>query len=193
MGMNSQHNYDCRLFERVTVNVPGQIFVRGEPDSSPCTLLNLSGSGARITTERRFNSFDAVVLYAEGFGRFECITIPRSGQLTALHFIMGAEQMREYLAVLADFKLDGRLAQSRLRRHPRRRTTGAGHFERTNGRLAQCQIQDVSLQGASLKTEVRPEVGEIISFGMATGRVVRHHIDGIGVFFLCSPQERDHA
>jgi hypothetical protein len=180
----TNHTYDCRLYERISVSVPGQIFVQGEEGATSCTVLNLAGSGARIRTEKVFSAFGAIVLYVEGFGRFDCITIPRNGELTAVHFIMGPENMKAYLEILADYKFDGKVAPSRLRRHPRTSARGNGHFRRMTGQLVSCDILDVSQQGISLKTELRPSVGEIISVGPTRGRVVRHHSNGIGVFFL---------
>ena len=47
-----------------------------------------------------------------------------------------------------------------------------------------CEILDISLQGMSLQTQSRPPVGEIVKLGVTSGRVVRHHDDGIGVQFL---------
>jgi hypothetical protein len=175
--------YDCRLYERMTVSVPGEIFVADEVPVS-CTVVNLSGSGARIQTARLFGAYAPILLYIEDFGRFDGITIPRSGDMIAVHFILGPEKLKAYLETLADYRFRGKPGSARLRRHPRTAVTGSGHFRRTNGQTVVCEILYVSLQGVGLSTETRPAVGEIIAFGPARGRVVRHHDKGIGVFLL---------
>ena len=45
-------------------------------------------------------------------------------------------------------------------------------------------LLDLSLTGVSVRSEVKPPVGEHILIGTRAGRVARHHNDGIGVEFL---------
>jgi hypothetical protein len=47
----------------------------------------------------------------------------------------------------------------------------------------QCEVLDLSLSGLSLKTMVKPPLGEVITIGHVSGRVVRHHESGIAVEF----------
>jgi hypothetical protein len=46
-----------------------------------------------------------------------------------------------------------------------------------------CEVVDLSLSGLSLKTTVKPPIGEVITIGQVSGRVVRHHESGIAVEF----------
>ena len=175
---------DCRLYERIPVSIPGEIFVKGEAETVSCTVLNLSGCGARLRASRVFSAYAPIVLYIDSFGRFDAITLAGSGDLMAVQFILSPERATDYLAALADYRFRGKLTASRRRRHPRTAMRGSGHFRRANGELIRCGILDVSDQGASLMTQTRPAVGETITFGTARGRVVRHHADGVGIFFL---------
>jgi hypothetical protein len=59
-----------------------------------------------------------------------------------------------------------------------------------DGRSYKCRIVDVSLSGASLKTDVRPELGIAIDIGKMRARIVRHTEDGIAVEFA-NIQNRD--
>ncbi len=59
-----------------------------------------------------------------------------------------------------------------------------------DGRSYKSRIIDVSLSGASLKTEVKPEIGMAIGIGKMRARVVRHTEDGIAVEFA-NIQNRD--
>jgi CheY-like chemotaxis protein len=52
-----------------------------------------------------------------------------------------------------------------------------------NGKEYDCQVLDLSLGGAALQVEVRPDVGERVHVGRTEGRVVRHTNEGIAVEF----------
>ena len=49
---------------------------------------------------------------------------------------------------------------------------------------------DISLDGVSLRTRVRPPVGEIVNLGRARGRVVKHHPEGVTIQYV---KEVSHA
>ena len=182
--MDDYFKYDCRLSERLAVDRPGHIFIRGEAAGTPCQVVNIAASGARIETAKAFLPYAPLVLYAEGFGRFDCITVPGQGKLTGVMFIMGQDAMRAHMQKLSEIGATGDIPPTRLRRHPRTAAKGRGHFKDGKGRHTQCELVDVSQQGASLRTPMRPPVGEVIGFGNTLGRVVRHHADGVGIFFL---------
>jgi hypothetical protein len=182
--MDDYFKCDCRLSERLAVDRPGQIFIRGESVETTCRVVNIAASGARIETARKFLPQAPLVLYAEGFGRFDCITVPGEGNLTGVMFILGQDAMKAHIQKLSDIRATGDISPTRLRRHPRAAARGNGHYKNGNGRLTQCDLLDISQQGASLKTPMRPPLGEVIGFGNTRGRVVRHHADGIGIFFL---------
>jgi hypothetical protein len=60
----------------------------------------------------------------------------------------------------------------------------SGSITRENGEHISCDVLDISLDGVSLRTRIRPPVGEIVNLGRTRGRVVRHHIDGIAVQYV---------
>jgi hypothetical protein len=43
---------------------------------------------------------------------------------------------------------------------------------------------DISVGGVSLKTDVRPPIGEFVLIAQIAGRVARIHEDGIGIEFV---------
>ena len=47
-----------------------------------------------------------------------------------------------------------------------------------------CEVLDLSVSGVSLKTDVRPPIGEFVLIGQMAGRVARHHEQGIGIEFV---------
>src|ERR1043165_5835742 len=70
------------------------------------------------------------------------------------------------------------------RRQSRRlRNAGVSNFIRPNGDAADCEVVDIWLKGASLQTNCRPLVGEVVQIGRIAARVTYHYERGIGVEF----------
>jgi hypothetical protein len=43
---------------------------------------------------------------------------------------------------------------------------------------------DISVGGVSLKTDIKPPIGEFVLIAQIAGRVARHHGDGVGIEFV---------
>ena len=71
-----------------------------------------------------------------------------------------------------------------LRRHERSSQKGFAKFTRADGQIINCEIMDMSVGGVSLKTDVKPPIGEFVLIAQIAGRVARHHADGIGIEFV---------
>ena len=59
-------------------------------------------------------------------------------------------------------------------------------FTRASGEKLACEIVDMALSGASLRTDERPAVGETVFFGRTVALVVRHTDCGIAITFTGS-------
>ena len=53
----------------------------------------------------------------------------------------------------------------------------------SSGERLPCELIDIALGGAALKSSYRPEIGELVRFGECTARVMRHCTDGFVVEF----------
>ena len=71
-----------------------------------------------------------------------------------------------------------------MRRHARVPALVSGRIVRSNGQIITCDVLDISLEGVSVRTKVRPPVGEIVNLGRTRGRVVRHHEDGFAIQYV---------
>ncbi|HVU20193.1 MAG TPA: PilZ domain-containing protein, partial [Rhizomicrobium sp.] len=78
----------------------------------------------------------------------------------------------------------GLIDDADLRRHDRTPTKGIARFTRADGQFVACEVMDLSVSGVSLKTDVRPPIGEFVLIGQMAGRVARHHESGIGIEFI---------
>src|SRR6185312_4309159 len=76
-----------RTYERIATALQGKFFIPAEELTLDCEIVNLSAGGAGVRCEEPPPLQTFVVLYIEGFGRFECVaTRFAEGQL-GLHFV----------------------------------------------------------------------------------------------------------
>jgi len=174
-----------RRFRRVDVNLPGKLFLPAESREVACKIVDLSPGGASLECEFLPEIGTQIVLYAEGgFGRFEGTVARRDGYGIGMRF--NATQMkREKIAEqLTLFMNQMHVDSSVMRREERIPSKGMTQFTRADGTVTKCEIVDLSTGGVSLKTLLRPQVGEFVLIGKLAARVARHHPDGVGLEFV---------
>jgi hypothetical protein len=173
-----------RRFKRVRVDLPGRLFVPAESRETPCTILDLSPGGAAVECEGEIAPETPVVLYIDGFGRFEGLAVNRAAGGFGIRFncsLLKRERVAEQLTLFANKNL---VSEADLRRHDRAPAKGFTRFTRADGETVKCEVLDLSLSGVSLKTHVRPPIGEFVLIGQMAGRVARIHENGIGIEFV---------
>jgi hypothetical protein len=173
-----------RAFERIATALAGKLFVPAEEVTLDCEIVNLSGGGAGVRSAEPPPLNTYVVLYIEGFGRFECVATRFVEGELGLKFVCKEAKRQRLLRDLAVYVNNGAAGVTRLRRHQRVNSVSVGYFSRPSGETVACDVLDISLQGVSLRTGSRPPIGEIINLGRTWGRVIRHHPDGIAIQFL---------
>lgn len=173
-----------RRFKRVRVDLPGRMFVPAENRETPCMVIDLSPGGAAIECEGDVPPETQIVLYIDGFGRFEGAVVSRAAGGFGVRFHctqLKRERVAEQLTLFANKNL---LGEADLRRHDRSPAKGFTRFTRADGETVKCEVLDLSLSGVSLRTNVRPPIGEFVLIGQMAGRVARIHENGIGVEFV---------
>jgi hypothetical protein len=174
-----------RRTERHAVRLTGKIFLPATEMTLDCTVTNLSVGGAEFWCAEPPAPETAMVLYVNGFGRFEGIARRNLEGEVGVKFTCHDAKRKRLDESLAAFISDGMTAVTRLRRSERAApATALDHFSLGSGENVPCTLQDISLQGASLSTSRRPPIGEVIHLGKTRSWVVRHHAKGIGVQFL---------
>ncbi len=180
-----------RRYRRVRVDLPGRLFVPAEEREARCKVVDMSPGGASVECEISPPSDCQIVLYVDGFGRFEGTVVRRDGYGFGVRFastLMKRERTAEQLTLYLNKAL---LDESDLRRHERAPQKGFARFTRADGQLVQCEVLDISVSGVSLKTDVRPTLGEFVLIGQMAGRVARHHDHGIGIEFVGQNEKKD--
>ena len=175
---------DQRASERYPMRLAGKLFVPAEEVTLDCTIINLSVGGAGIYCAEPPPLDCFVVLYIDGFGRYEGVTTRYVEGELGLKFVCKDAKRHRLEQDLVAYVADGMKGVTRVRRH--RRSDAAvqiDYFTMADVEAAACKLMDISLQGALLKTRMRPAIGEIIQLGETRAWVVRHHDEGIGVQF----------
>lgn len=184
---------DQRQHERAITALPGRLFVPAEDITIACSIVNLSAGGAGVECDEPppLNAF--VVLYIDGFGRFDCVASRFVKGELGLRFVCKEDKRQRLMGNLAAYVHSGIAGETRLRAHARLRTDVEKKLTRADGTTAPCQVVDFSIQGMSLRTAARPAIGEMISMGLTRGRVVRRFDGGIAVQFIHISESTDHG
>jgi hypothetical protein len=175
-----------RRFRRVRVDLPGRLFVPDKSHEAQCNVADLSPGGASIDCDYVPESGTHVVLYIDGFGRFEGTAVRRDGRPGfGMRFnatLLKREKIAEQLTLFMNKSLIEDAAV--MRGHDRTPTKGVVQYTRADGTIVKCEVLDLSPTGVSVKTPIKPQIGEFVLIGQLAGRVARHHADGIGIQFV---------
>lgn len=176
-----------RSFKRVRVDLSGRLFVPTQSRETPCAVANISVGGAAIECETPFERGTHVVLYVDGFGRFEGKVVRHHGSTLGIRFDSTPLKRERIAEQLNRFEDKAPMENSVLRRHERQPTTGSTHYTRSDGQRVPCRVLDLSPSGVNVNTGIHPPLGEYVLIGQMAGRVVRHHEDGVGIEFVGGP------
>ena len=173
-----------RRFRRVPVDLSGRLFVPADSRESHCKVADLSPGGASILCDLPLEAGAQIVLYVDGFGRLEGEVARIGNGEYGIRFHCSAlkrERIAEQLILVMNKEF---IDETQIRRHDRTPTKGIARFTRADGQFVACEVLDLSVSGVSLKTDVRPPIGEFVLIGQMAGRVARHHEQGIGIEFV---------
>jgi hypothetical protein len=176
-----------RRHERVQVELDGRLFMPGDGREASCRIVEMSAEGAQVVCEVVPETGSFAILYIEGFGRFETEVVRTEGDRFAVALRCSPLKQTRVAELLHQITRGADVSQPLLRRHERIEGQGIAHFTRSSGQIVACEVLDLSLSGVSLKTEIKPTIGETVMIGQMSGRVVRHHECGIGVEFTNAP------
>jgi hypothetical protein len=147
-----------------------------------CVVTDISAGGAGLQYPDLAPAADLIAqLVIEGFGAFDGITVRDGGSARGLRFLHGEPERNNLLIRLALYVEEGLADVSRHHDCPGEAKLS---LTRTSGVRESCRVIQISLQGVSLMTELRPPLGELVRLGRMYGRVAGHLSDGITVRFI---------
>jgi hypothetical protein len=172
-----------RRFQRVRVNLLGR-YMLADRREFPCQVVNMSPGGMALVAPEAGEVGQRVIAYIDHLGRLE-------GQITRVYqngFAMSVSattRKRDKLAAQLTWLANRHILNlPEDRRHgrivPRKPTA---RLILPNGVNVTVRIIDMSLSGAALSTDQRPNVGVLVTIGKVQSRVVRHLENGFAVEF----------
>ena len=157
------------------------------PDMSEhaCQVSELNFESAVFLTPSVPPQGQAIVAYLEEIGRIEALSgEPRPGGFLVTFALKGPrlERLQQRIQWLKD-RNEGKADDGR--RHARYEPTErASQITLPDGRIYNCEVIDISVSGAGIKTEVIPSIGTFIMLGKMRGRVVRYIEHGVAIEFV---------
>ena len=119
---------------RVSVDLAGQLFVPADGREATCKVLDLSPGGAQIASDFEPAVDTQIILYVDGFGRFEGNVMRPAGGGFGVQFNCSALKRERIAEQLMLYMNRGIVDESVLRRHERAPSKGLASFTRANGR-----------------------------------------------------------
>jgi hypothetical protein len=177
------HAEERRRHQRVRVDLLGR-YMLADRREFPCQVINMSPGGMALIAPVAGNVGERVIAYVDHLGRLEGhIARPLSNgfAMTISATLRKRDMLAAQLTWLANRNI---LNLPEDRRHGRFvPTVGAARLIMPNGTNIGVRIIDISLSGAGISTQERPEVGAHVTLGKIPGRVVRHLDAGFAIEF----------
>lgn len=172
-----------RRFHRVRLDLPGRLFIPADGEEAGCHVSDLSPGGASLVCALTPAPGSQIVLYVDGFGRFEGQVVRRDAKGFSVRFSCTALK-RERIAEQLTLFLNNAPVRGAALRSERANHKEFAKFTRADGQIVYCEMIDISSGGVSLRTDVRPPLGEFVLIAQMAGRVSHHHDKGIDVEFV---------
>lgn len=178
---------DRRRHKRFPLALLGR-FMRANKQEFPCRLNDISVGGASILAPVEVEVGERIVAYFDEIGGLEGEVVRTFEGGFAIR-VRASQHKREKLAAQITWLVNkDQLGESFGRRHKRFEVVNKTSTLRLpDDRSVDCKVLDVSLSGASIGTDARPPIGDVVMLGKLRCKVMRYHDRGIGVQFLDIP------
>jgi hypothetical protein len=175
---------DRRRHRRVNITLLGR-FMRANKQEYPCKLIDISVGGTAMMSPVAVDDGERIVAYFDHIGGIEGTVARIFDGGFAIRLSVTAHK-REKLAAQLTWLIN---RSARLVADDRQHKRNLPGNERSSLQLDEgiaipCRVLDISISGASLETQARPEIDREVMLGKLRARVTRHHASGIGVQFL---------
>lgn len=174
-----------RRHRRVALSLPGR-FMRADKSEFDCELIDISVSGASMTSPVAVSADERIIADFEHLGSVEGTVVRCFGSRFAIRTDVSPSRMERLAAKLTWLINRHDLGEFDMRNAERRRSrTGNTVLLRLeDGHEIECELIDMSVTGASLATAWHPPIGSIVTVGRQSATVRRHHDAGIGIEFV---------
>lgn len=175
---------DKRGAKRFALSVDVKFLLRGNVEGEGA-LLDISETGLALLADTIAYEGDEIVAYPEGLGRLagRVVRVFDGGVGVALTLSrLQRESIRERIATVLDGAPYMRLSENRSHIRIRYNIETTARVEGEPNFFA-CTIVDMSKSGCLLRSDLKPEIGAIVSVGALSGEVIRLDDDMFAVRF----------
>lgn len=176
---------DRRQHARVKIDAP-VLIVRQDGAEEPCEIVNISAGGALLASKSPLHAppklGEPVTVKIEGVGEFLAKVVRTAPEGFAVDYRAPRAASAETADALMAL-LHRELNEEDRRDTPRIRYAAEAEVILSDGSRRACALLDISLTGASVEIDPKPELGAHLTVGRMRARVVRRHATGVGVVF----------
>lgn len=171
-----------RRYRRVDLSIKARV-LKANGEEEPCLVVNISAGGALLKAVNPPAAGEHVVLYIDEVGRHEGQVIRSAKHFFAVDY-RGRRAKTKRTADNLTQTLNNRQMKLDRRNSPRIRQDQPTVLTLESGESIACEILDISLTGASIAIDPRPDLGVKVTVGRMVGKVVRRHEKGVGIVFV---------
>jgi hypothetical protein len=173
-----------RRHQRVRVVLLGRYMLENRQEFA-CQTVDMSPGGLSMLAPVQGALGERVVIYLEHLGRVEGKIVRDFERGFAVALLATKRKQDKLASQLTWFANRQDLGLPEDRRHERIQPRLTGAIMRlADGQEVGVRIIDVSLSGAAISTNLKPELGARVTIGATTGKVVRHFEGGVAIEFL---------
>lgn len=177
------HSEERRRFQRVRINLLGR-YMLADRREFPCQVQDMSPGGMALIAPVSGEAGERVVAYIDHIGRLEGVVVRVFPNGFAMSIAATARKRDKLAAQLTWLANRQTLGLPEDRRHDRIAPANPRSIMvLPSGKSIVCRIIDISLSGAAISSDLRPELGTLITLGKVPCRVVRHIDNGFAVEF----------
>ena len=128
---------------------------------------------------------DIIVSYIDEIGRIEAKIVDKLPDGFRIEFLLSDARREKIAARIRSLIERMRFGMPEQRRHPRfMPEDGKSSLTLPDGRVYPCEVVDISVSGAGIKTSVVPSIGTYVMLGKMRGRVTRVLSFGVAIEFV---------
>lgn len=173
----------------IAQSLPARLLLPGGAELR-CNVTAIDPDSALVLSTERLPAGTPIIAYIEEIGRLDGVTGEADDAGFWLSFTFIGPRRARFVRHLRWLVRRERGLAAAERRHTRYEPRhGKAHFALPGGHEQPCEVIDISLSGAGLRSAMKPSIGSPVTLGRMRGRVVRHLDDGFAIEFLM-PLER---
>lgn len=163
--------------------LPEARFLMADGREGRCRIGSLAASGAILHTGERAEKGSRIIIYVQGLGRVEAAATGHSP--AGLHIAFPEKDTNTRARITTFIRP---VSDAESRRAARVKLNDAHSVLWAGQESATCEVLDISLTGALLRTKLRTAPGTFVTIGKMRARVVRLTADGLAIEFVTDTQ-----